>query len=34
MERTCRQGDPTACVIRFQIPGLPRTPIIDDEGRP
>ena len=28
LEYTCREGNAAACVIRFQIPGLPSTPLV------
>jgi hypothetical protein len=31
LEYTCRAGNAAACVIRFQIPGLPSTPLVPTE---
>jgi hypothetical protein len=28
LERTCRDGEPAACLIRFAAPGLPKVPIL------
>ncbi len=28
LERTCREGNAAACQLRFQVPGLPQTPIV------